>query len=172
MSYSIFLFDWSTAKMMVLQYRSDHLWNSVYLSQSSNGDLMANDLMDCLKNLIGIDYEIKILDPCNCGLLLDDEHIIYDCGALDFCSRRDNQTDNAYDHVFLYSPGFGFLSSDFQFNTEIIEDIKWVTIGELQNWMTETIDDFQSSFSSSFILAYEVLKRQARNRDMFFIGYQ
>ena len=172
MSYSIFLFDWSTAKMMVLQYRSDHLWNSVYLSQSSNGDLMANDLMDCLKNLIGIDYEIKILDPCNCGLLLDDGHVIYDCGSSDFCTGTDNLTNHDCDHVFLYSPGFGFLSSDFQFNTEIIEDIKWVTIGELQNWMTETLDDFQSSFSSSFILAYEVLKRQARNRDMFFIGYQ
>jgi isopentenyl-diphosphate delta-isomerase type 1 len=174
-AFSVFVFDWMDGKMLLqrrafAKYHSGGLWSNACCSHPKKGEAMEDAINERLKTELGLDANVHIIDPVECGLLLHGGDVIYSCGKFQYRAFFENLSENELDHVFLYSPDHnGFFKEDFCYNPEEIEEIRWVTIGELKTWMEEKPDDFTVWFQSAFETAYDVLCRQGRNRDMFYI---
>ena len=173
-AFSIFIFDWNNATMLLQRrasskYHSAGLWSNACCSHPTRNDLMEDALRLGLKKELGLNIQLTIVNPDDCVLLINDNHVIYKCQSFIYQSQVGNLIENEYDHVYLYSPDYnGFQLSDFHFNSDEIEDTKWVTIEELQNWLKKSPEDFTVWFQPAFQSAYEVLKRQAISRGLFF----
>lgn len=173
-AFSIFIFDWSTKKMLLQRraygkYHSGGLWTNACCSHPRKGETMEDCLNIRLKEELGMDTQFHIEDPSRLALLLDGDDIIYSCGKFSYFADYGKLCENEIDHVFLYSPAFNMIDiNQIYFNKQEIDELKWVTIEELRVWMENEPEAFTAWFSHAFDLAYEVLCRQARNMDMFF----
>ena len=173
-AFSIFIFDWRSHKMLLQKrasskYHSGGLWSNACCSHPRRGQSMEAALSSRLRDELGLETTLKIADPRQYGLLLDGEDTIYSCGQFLYHADFGDLGEHELDHVFLYSPEFGgFDQADFHVNPAEIEDLRWVTISELQDWLSQSPGDFSAWFQPAFELAYEVLKQQARDKDFFF----
>lgn len=173
-AFSIFIFDWTDATMLLQRrahekYHSGGLWSNACCSHPRKGESMDTAINLRLETELGLKTNCHIVDSNVCGLLMDGGDVIYGCGSFQYSASFGELSENEMDHVFLYSPDFGgFRKQDFSFNPDEIEDAKWISIKELNQWMEERLQDFTAWFQTAFDLAYDVLCRQARDRDMFF----
>lgn len=175
-AFSIFIFDWSTHKMLLQRrafkkYHSGGLWTNACCSHPHKDEDMETCLNARLKEELGLNTAFHIVNPDECGLLLDGADVIYSCDKFLYSAFYGDIYEHEIDNVYLYSPGYGDIDfSVIEFNRNEIEELKWVTIEELRKWMEQKPEDFTAWFKSAFELAYEVLCRQARNMDMFLSG--
>ena len=176
-AFSIFIFDWSNYKMLLQKraggkYHSGGKWSNACCSHPRRGQSMETALKARLLDELGMDVDFRIVEQ-GAGLLLHGNETIYHCGQFIYYADFGGLSEHELDHVFLYSPAFGSINRNaIHANPEEAEDIRWVTIGELQEWMERSPEDFSAWFKPAFDIAYEVLCRQARNMDMFERGSQ
>lgn len=172
-AFSIFIFDWTTHKMLIQKratgkYHSGGLWSNACCSHPTKDEDMKNCLADRLKEELGFDADFHIEDPAKYGLLLEGSDVIWDCGSFAYYAQFDSLCENEIDHVYLYSPVFHCFSKDgFTYNKEEVEELKWISIPELREWIKKSPQEFSAWFTQAFELAYEVLCIQARHLDMF-----
>lgn len=125
---------------------------------------MEQALMNRLKEELGYDARFHLADPEPGGILSRDD-AIYFCGTFRYRADFGDLSENELDHVFLYCPALSESpDSDFHPNPEEIEDLRWVTLEELSNWMTASPGDFSAWFKPACELVCRVLCRQADSR--------
>lgn len=173
-AFSIFVFDWTNHKLLLQKracskYHSGGLWTNACCSHPRKNETMDACLNHRLKEELGLNTDFHIVDPNDCVFLLDGDDTIYYCGKFKYFASFGEIAEHEIDHVFLYSPVMSLLGlADFSYDPNEIEELKWVTIEELTLWMEQSPEDFTAWFKRAFELAYEVLRRQARDMDMFF----
>lgn len=152
------------------KYHSGGLWSNACCSHPRKDETMADCLNTRLAEELGLSTDFHIEDPADCGLLIHGDDVIYSCGKFSYFASFGEVSENEIDHVFLYSPVDGKIDlSAISFNKQEVEEIKWVSVQELQTWMETSPQDFTTWFKPAFELAHDVLCRQARNMDMFFL---
>lgn len=173
-AFSIFIFDWSTKKLLLQRrakgkYHSGGLWTNACCSHPRKGETMEDCLNIRLQEELGMTTHFHIENPEEMALLIDGADVIYSCGKFSYFASYGEVSENEIDHVFLYSPVYDIIDTNsISFNNQEIDELKWVTIEELKEWMQNEPDVFTAWFRPAFKLAYKVLCRQARDMDMFF----
>lgn len=174
-AFSIFIFDWSTHKLLLQKrahgkYHSGGLWTNACCSHPRRNETMEVSLNTRLKEELGMDTDFHIVDPAECGLLIDGRDTIYSCGKFTYFADFGEVSEYEIDHVFLFSPYYGTARvPENAFAPDEVEELKWVSVAELKEWMAQKPEEFTAWFSSAFALAYEVLCRQAGDIDMFYV---
>ena len=173
-AFSVFIFDWSDSTMLIQRralgkYHSGGLWSNACCSHPRKGESMEQAINNRLKEELGFICSCHIENPAELGLLLHGSDVIYSCGKFKYFAQFEELSEYEIDNVFLYSPNHnGFLKTDFIINPEEIAELKWLNIEELKLWLEKQPDAFSAWFKPAFEIAYEVLCRQAQNRDMFY----
>lgn len=169
-AFSIFIYDWSTHKMLLQKrasnkYHSGGLWTNACCSHPRKGI----DLEACLKERLmaelGYNVNFHIVNPNNVPSLIPRDNEIYYAGSFHYYAKFDNISENEIDYVFLYSP----CHADFTLkpNKDEIEAIRWLSISELNDMLREKPELFTVWFQNAFEYAYKILRKQAQN-DVWF----
>lgn len=167
-AFSIFLFDWKTQKMLLQKraqgkYHSGGLWTNACCSHPRKDETMVNCLITRLKEELGLNIDFHIVEQTKCGYVRDDQDVIYKCGKFSYFTDYGEIYENEIDHVFLYSPKDGISNiNEISFNTEEIEEIRWISIEELRAWVDIEPDAFTAWFIPAFKMAYDVLNKQSK----------
>lgn len=174
-AFSIFIFDWTEKKMLLQKratekYHSGGLWSNACCSHPRKDESIEDCLNTRLFEELGVNTAFHIVNPDDCALLIHGTDAIYSCGKFSYFADYGEVCENEIDHVFLYSPVVG--ENDFSriiIDKREVDELRWVTIEELLTWMEKEPNSFTAWFRSAFDLAHQVLCRQARNLDMFFL---
>lgn len=107
--FSIFIFDWRTKKLLLQKrasgkYHSGGLWSNACYSHPRKDEDLNECLSIRLKEELGIETQFHIVNPKDCGLLIDEKDVIYSCGKFTYSASYGEISENEIDHVFLYSP--------------------------------------------------------------------
>lgn len=169
-AFSIFIFDWSTKKMLLQRraygkYHSGGLWTNACCSHPRMDETMETCLNDRLKEELGLQTEFHIENPKEGELLLHGKDVIYWCGKFSYFSDYGDVCENEIDHVFLYSPVGHGIDWNLLYNEQEVAELRWVTIEELEKWIEKDPDEFTTWFRPAYKLAYEVLCMQASNME-------
>lgn len=101
---------------------------------------------------------LEILEYPNQSLHKGNEFIDY-AGKFQYFAQYDGLAEHEIDHVFLYHPSMEQLEQ-LHGNPEEVGELRWVSIGELKNWMANRPEDFSAWFKPAFDLIYKVLKEE------------
>lgn len=144
-AFSLFILDTSTQKLLLQQraldkYHSGGLWTNACCSHPRKGEKLLDAVYRRVKDELGISvpdsaYEKKDLWECN-----------------KFTYRKDygKYIEHEIDHVFIWSVD----KSTIQLvpNKDEVDDILWIDISVLEDWMTTKPEDF----TAWFFPAYEI----------------
>lgn len=168
-AFSIFIFDWETKRMLLQKraygkYHSEGLWTNACCSHPRKYETMEKCLNTRLKEELGMNTDLHIVDLAEREFVSNDSDKIYSCGKFSYFASYGEICENEIDHVYLYSPLNGNLKTqNIEFDTNEIEEIKWVSIKELKKWIEEKPQEFTAWFKPAFELAYNILKSQSES---------
>lgn len=166
-AFSVFIFDWSDRRMLIQRraagkYHSGGLWTNACCSHPGKGEDMETCLRERLKEELGFAPVFHIADPKEYAVLPHGADVIYACGSFRYYAKYEKLSEHEIDHVFLYSPaGEHFSKTDFTCSPDEIEDIRWITLQELDLWLHSSPGEFTAWFEQAYGLARKVLNRQA-----------
>lgn len=171
-AFSIFIFDWKTGKMLLQKrargkYHSGGLWTNACCSHPRRGEKMETCLSERLREELGMEVHLRIKSADASEPLLNGTDVIYSCGKFSYLASFDGLYENEIDYVFLYSPiPEGIAPDSVSINMQEVEDIKWISIPELELWMEREPQAFTAWFKPAFELVCEVLGRQAGHMEV------
>ncbi|MDE7318478.1 MAG: NUDIX domain-containing protein, partial [Lachnospiraceae bacterium] len=145
---------------------SGGLWSNACCSHPRKNETMENALHSRLKAELGLETAVKIQNPPDHGCFIPEKNTAYHCGSFHYVAPFDGLSENELDHVFLYGvrketgSNKAFSHLELSFNTEEIQELKWISIRELENRLTKSPEDFTAWFQQAFDLACNVLYRQ------------
>lgn len=170
-AFSIFVFDWNTKRMLLQKraygkYHSGGLWTNACCSHPRQDESMNDCLNTRINEELGLHTHFHVVNPSECDSLVHGSDVIYSCGKFSYFASFGEVSENEIDHVFLYSPvKEGTDLSAVSLNTQEVEELKWISIEELKQWMDCSPESFTAWFKPAFELAYEVLCRQTDDLD-------
>lgn len=170
-AFSVFIFDWLDQTMLIQKrafrkYHSGGLWTNACCSHPRLGEEMTCSICSRLKEELGFTLTAHIVQPDDCALCLGEPDVLYCCGKFQYFAQYKTLSENEIDHVYLYSPVAGtFGKNEFKINHDEIDDIKWISIEELSQWLKKSPNEFTAWFERAFNLAYNILCRQVQIMD-------
>lgn len=170
-AFSIFIFDWDKEEILLQRrapgkYHSGRLWSNACCSHPRKNETMENALRSRLKAELGLETAVKIQNPPDNGYFMPEKNAVYHCGSFHYSVSFDQLSENEVDHVFLYGirretdSDKTHFHPELSFNPEEIEELKWISIPELERWFAKSPEDFTAWFKQAFDLAYNILCRQ------------
>lgn len=142
-AFSLFIYDESMKKILlqkraISKYHSGGLWTNACCSHPRKGEYLNTAVYRRTIEELGVsipkaDYEIGK---------------IKECGKFIYRKKFGELTEYEIDHVFAWLVD----SSTLQFvpNKDEIEDLMWIDIHDLTNWLERNPDDFTAWFFHAF----------------------
>lgn len=170
-AFSIFIYDWYTQKMLIQKratnkYHSGGLWSNACCSHPRNGVNLELCLHERLMQELGYNVHFHIVNSDNTHLLTPQDDEIYYAGSFRYHAKFHGLSENEIDHVFLYSPCHSNFTQ-LKPNKSEVEDIKWISISELNDMLKNKPDLFTAWFRTAFEYACKILEKQSYNKEKF-----
>lgn len=161
-AFSIFVYDRKEKEMLLQRraagkYHSGGLWTNACCSHPRRNETMEESMQKRLKAELGYQVDFQIADPRNDSGGTNGTNVIYNCGTFKYFAKYDTLSEHEIDHVFLLSPVGGVDHERILVNPEEVEEIRWISVPRLKNWMRSTPDEFTVWFEPAFDMAVEVL---------------
>lgn len=162
-AFSVFIYDLKNEKMLLQKrakekYHSGGRWSNACCSHPHKDELWCPTISACLKKELGITAEFSGIDTIQfleCPPVMEEQYIHF-AGKFKYYSQYENNSEHEIDYVFVYHHDFS--GENIPFNKEEAEEIKWISLPELETWLKEHPEDFTSWFAD----AYELFKYQMK----------
>lgn len=142
-AFSLFIYDESIQKMLLQKramnkYHSGGLWTNACCSHPRKGEDLNTAVYRRIIEELGVslpevNYKIER---------------IKECGKFIYRKEFDELTEYEIDHVFVWLVDSSILQ--FVPNKDEIEDLMWIDIHDLMNWLERNPDDFTAWFFHAF----------------------
>ncbi len=155
-AFSVFIFDVKSKKMLiqkraVQKYHSGGLWSNTCCSHPYKEETWCKALKRCMSTELGINPVFS--EQANNSEYPPDIQYI---GKFKYYSQYEELSEHEIDYVFLYLPDEAIINS-IAFNKDEIEEIKWISLKELDSWLLENPEEFSAWFSEAYILVKKVV---------------
>ena len=145
-AFSVFLYDPKEKKTLLHRrafgkYHSGGLWTNACCSHPRKGESLQEAAVRRLKEELGVDIS------SGAGLS--------ELGSFQYYEKYTDCAEHEIDHVFLLLADMHKLT--LQPDPEEIEDIRWVTFLELNQWMSDHPEAFTAWFPKALSMVCETL---------------
>ena len=149
-AFSIFLYDRETDRMLLQRralgkYHSGGLWANACCSHPRKGKSMEECLNQRLGEELGLRTDLPVTAEAGEGFC--------HCGSYTYEMRQGDVGEHEVDHVFLHCPPETIDLDALEFDRSEIDQLRWVSMGELRAWMKARPEDFAAWFAPTLALA-------------------
>lgn len=153
-AFSIFIFDKEQNKVLLqrralTKYHSGGLWTNACCSHPKKNEHIADALINRLR------VELGLVLPSNVAIVWGfqgdtplDRDKFYHCGTFQYCATFDGLTENEIDQVFVLVCRKSEI--DCCFNKDEVEEVMWLDIQEVDDWMRSEPESFTVWFRPAF----------------------
>ncbi|MBQ0065374.1 MAG: NUDIX domain-containing protein [Firmicutes bacterium] len=156
-AFSIFVYDLENKKVLMQhraagKYHSGNCWSNSCCSHQRKGETLPQSLARCIQDELGVESINKevVFD-------IEEDSFAYHCGIFHYYAPYETLSEHEMDNVFLYCVGKGnnetFPLENIPFNPEEIQDLKWISVEELDAWLEKSPEAFSAWFSRAYALA-------------------
>lgn len=155
-AFLVFVFDGKNKKMLiqkraVQKYHSGGLWSNACCSHPYKEETWCKALQRCMSTELGISPAFP--EQVNSSEYSSDIQYV---GKFKYYSQYEGLAEHEIDYVFLYLPDETIRNS-IVFNKDEIEEIKWISLKELDSWLLKNPKDFSAWFSEAYALVKKII---------------
>lgn len=154
-AFSVFIFDTTDGKMLIQRralnkYHSGGLWSNACCSHPYKNETWAESFKRCMGEELGIrpDFADDLIVE---DMTADVHHIRY-AGRFKYYSGYGELSEHEMDRVFIYYPD-EVIKNKIEMNEDEVAEIRWISLEELDQWLSQAPDDFSTWFTGAYALA-------------------